>query len=434
MSAVSMRASEPPASTGYRNYVLGVLLVVYLLSAVDRQILGVLIEPIKADLKLSDTQMGLLSGLAFGLLYATMALPLSRVADRWSRRSLIGICVVIWSLATGFCGLSHNFLQLFAARVVVGTGEAGASPASHSLIADYFPPERRATAFGIYSIGISAGAGLGLALGGYLASLFGWRGAFVAVAIPGLLVALIVRLTVREPRRGAIEGADAGAVPSFGQSVRVFWRNGPLVAASFGLGFSVFCFQAMLNWLPSFLARYHAMAPFEVGAKMGPTVAIFGTAGVLIGGILADWVSKGNPVRAFRVMAVSSLLVLPAGLLVLFAQSQVALFAALGATIFLITSVSGPTFAMVQNLSPIPLRGFSSAMLGLIAIVLGNAFGPFVAGALSDILAGYGVKDSLRWSLVLCISTTLLSALAYLVAASKLPRAELATRERSVVP
>lgn len=418
-----MRANDQvkPASSAYRNYVLGVLLVVYLLSAVDRQILGVLIEPIKKDLLLSDTQIGLLSGLAFGLLYATMALPLSRIADRWSRQSLISICVVVWSIATGFCGLSQNFLQLFAARVVVGTGEAGASPSSHSLIADYFPPERRATAFGIYSIGITAGAGLGLAVGGYLASVFGWRGAFVAVALPGLVVALIAKLTIREPVRGAVEGVDAADVPPFGQSIAVFWKNRPLVAASFGLGFSIFCFQAILNWLPAFLSRSHGMSPLETGAKMGPTVAIFGTAGVVIGGIVADRVSRGSPRRTFHIMALASLLVFPAGLVVLFAADQPTLFAALGVAIFLMTSISGPTFAMVQNLSPIRLRAFSSAMLGVIAIVLGNAFGPFVAGALSDLLSGNGVAEPLRWSLVICISAALASAIFYLVAASKMP-------------
>lgn len=413
-------------SKAYRNYVLFMLLLVYLFSLIDRQILAVLIEPIRTDLNLSDTEIGLLSGLAFGLLYATMAVPLSRLGDRWSRRSLIGICLAAWSVSTGLCGAANSFLHLFAARVAVGTGEAGAGPSSQSLIADYFPPERRATAMGIYSMGIFVGAGLGLALGGWLASLYGWRGAFVAVAIPGLLLSLLFRLTVREPVRGQFDAPAAtdAVQPSFTQSFAIFWRIKPLVFAGFGLGFSVFAVQSLLNWLPSFMARYHGMNPMEAGGKIGPIVAIMGTIGVVSGGLVSDRLSRRDRRNSPRMMALATVLMVPAAIIALLSESQTMLLGALAVTFFLTAVVSGPTFGLIQNLAPISLRAFSAAMVGLIAVLLGNALGPFLTGLMSDVLASQGVEQSLRWSMVVSICLSGLGALSYLQAAARLDAEE----------
>jgi MFS family permease len=415
-------------SAAYRNYVLFMLIMVYLFSLIDRQILAVLIEPIKKEFALSDTQLGLLSGLAFGLLYATMAVPLSRLGDRWSRRSLIAICLAGWSIATGLCGAAQGFLSLFAARVAVGTGEAGAGPASQSLISDYFPPERRATALGIYSMGIFIGAGLGLALGGWLASLYGWRGAFMAVAIPGVVLALIFRLTVREPVRGHLDPVRSSAVvPPFAESVRIFMRNKALVSAAFGIGFSVYVVQSLLNWLPAFMSRYHGMQPMEAGGKIGPIIAVMGTIGVVTGGLLADRLSRRDPRNSPRMMALSVLLVLPAAITGLLAESQALMFGAFAVTFFLTALLPGPTFGLVQNLAQPSLRSFSAAMLGLFAVILGNAFGPFLTGVGSDVLAGLGVDESLRWSLILSVSLSGLGSIFYLRAAKHLP-------ERSAAP
>lgn len=422
-----MTSSSPSAGVrpAYRNYVLFMLLLVYLFSLIDRQILAVLIEPIRKDLGLSDTQLGMLSGLAFGLIYATAAIPLARLGDRTARRGLIAASLAAWSVATGLCGAAQGFWHLFVARVLVGTGEAGAGPSSQSLIADYFPPERRATALGIYSMGIFIGAGAGLAIGGWLASLYGWRGAFVAVAIPGVIFALIFRLTVREPQRGGVDAvADTDAVPSFVDSVRLFARTPALLPAAIGLGFSVFTVQSLLNWLPAFLSRYHDLAPAAAGARIGPIIAVAGTIGVLSGGILADRLSRRDRRNSPRMMAAASLLVVPAGVTTLMAGTHAVMFGALAVTFFLTAVVSGPTFALIQNQAPVRTRALSAALVGLVAVVLGNAMGPFLTGLMSDLYAGAGVAQPLRWSLVTSVSLSLCGTVAYAIAASRLPRGD----------
>ena len=186
-------------SRAYTHYVLGALLLVYVFNFIDRQILAILAEPIKRDLGLSDTQIGALSGVAFGILYATLGIPIARLADRYSRVNIIAICLLLWSAMTALCGLAQNYWQLLLARVGVGIGEAGGSPPSHSLIADYFPPETRASALGIYALGIPLGILFGNLAGGWVNEFFGWRNAFLVVAIPGILLAIALRLTVREP-------------------------------------------------------------------------------------------------------------------------------------------------------------------------------------------------------------------------------------------
>jgi MFS family permease len=307
----------------------------------------------------------------------------------------------------------------------VGTGEAGAGPSSQSLIADYFPPERRATALGIYSMGIFIGAGAGLAIGGWLASIYGWRGAFVAVAIPGVIFALIFRLTVREPQRGGADrftsaAADLDAVPTFLESVHLFVRTPGVLPAAIGLGFSVFTVQSLLNWLPAFLSRYHDLAPAAAGGRIGPIIAVAGTLGVLSGGLLADRLSKRDRRNSPRMMAVASLLVVPAGILTLLADNGAILYGALAVCFFLTAMVSGPTFALIQNQAPVRTRALSAALVGLIAVILGNAMGPFLTGLMSDVYAGSGVADSLRWSLVTSVSLSLFGSISYSISAKQL--------------
>ena len=199
----SPASSESPPEVGgpYAYYVLGVLFVVYIFNFIDRQILAILLEPIKQDLQISDTALGFLTGFAFAIFYTVAGIPLARLADRWVRRSLIAISVAVWSLMTAASGLAQGFTGLAFARIGVGIGEAGCTPPVHSLLSDYFPPEKRATALAIYASGIYVGVGLGYWLGGWLNDAYGWRTAFMAVGLPGLLIALLVRLTVREPPR-----------------------------------------------------------------------------------------------------------------------------------------------------------------------------------------------------------------------------------------
>src|SRR5262245_55990639 len=199
--------SEPAPAVGgpYPYYVLGVLFVVYIFNFIDRQILAILLQPIKEDLKISDTALGFLTGFAFAVFYTFAGLPLARLADRWVRRSLIAISIALWSVMTATSGLARGFSDLALARIGVGIGEAGATPPAHSLLSDYFPPEKRATALALYASGVPVGVGLGFWLGGWINDTYGWRMAFFVIGLPGVVMALIVRLTVREPIRGMSE-------------------------------------------------------------------------------------------------------------------------------------------------------------------------------------------------------------------------------------
>ena len=194
-----------------RRYALGVLVVVYTFNFIDRQILSILLEPIKHELLLSDTQLGLLTGFAFAMFYATLGIPIARFADRGNRRNLIAVSLAIWSAMTALSGAAVNFVYLLIARIGVGIGEAGCSPSSHAMIADYYPIRTRATALGVYALGIPIGTLFGFLAGGWINQYFGWRAAFLVVGLPGLILALLVRFTVREPPRGMAEGRDASA-------------------------------------------------------------------------------------------------------------------------------------------------------------------------------------------------------------------------------
>ncbi|MEJ2087928.1 MAG: MFS transporter, partial [Gammaproteobacteria bacterium] len=211
-------------SKKYANYVLGVLLVVYMFNFIDRQILAILAQSIKVELGLTDTQIGALSGLAFGIFYATLGIPIARLADKHSRVNIISICLAIWSVMTAISGLAQNYWQLLIARIGVGVGEAGGSPPSHSLLADYFPVNERATALGIYAIGIPVGILFGNLLGGWINEFFGWRNAFMVVGIPGVALAILLRTTVKEPPRGHSEGRAPKVEPvPFMDVVRTMW-------------------------------------------------------------------------------------------------------------------------------------------------------------------------------------------------------------------
>ncbi|HEU4619672.1 MAG TPA: MFS transporter, partial [Gammaproteobacteria bacterium] len=289
LSPATETSARAEPSAARRRYVLGLLVAVGLAAWIDRNVLSVLLESIKADLGFSDTELGLLGGTAFGLFYAGVGLPVALLGDRGNRRSLIALALGLWSVMTALCGLASGFAALFLARVGVGVGEAGGTPPSHSLISDLFPPERRASALGIFSLYIPLGFLIGYAGGGWLDERVGWRLAFVIVGLPGVLLALLVRLTVREPRRGAREGlADTAAPAPLLSSLRVFSRRAslrhlPLGGALYGIG----AFASAV-WLPSYFARAFGAGSAEAGAWIALAYGAGGVAGVLAGGWLAD--------------------------------------------------------------------------------------------------------------------------------------------------
>ena len=272
-----------------RHYALGILVVVYTFNFIDRQILSILLEPVKTDLGLSDTQMGLLTGFAFAMFYATLGIPIARFADRTNRRNLIAAALAIWSGFTALSGLAQNFWHMLAARIGVGVGEAGCSPPAHSMIADYYPAEQRATALGIYSLGIPFGIMFGLFAGGWINEFFGWRAAFFVVGVPGLLLAILVRYSLAEPPRGMAEGrTDSGEQPSIGETLAYLWQKKSFRHMSFAAALTAFVGYGFVTWAPAFLIRSFGMGTGEIGTWFGLILGVAGGIGIAGGGYLAD--------------------------------------------------------------------------------------------------------------------------------------------------
>ncbi|MDA1074897.1 MAG: MFS transporter [Proteobacteria bacterium] len=294
---------KPLFTAGYTNYVLGVLVVVYVFNFIDRQILAILAPSIQIDLGLSDLQLGALSGVAFGIFYATLGIPIARLADRYSRVNIISICLAIWSLMTALSGMAGNFWQLLIARIGVGIGEAGGSPPSHSLLADYFAPDKRATALGIYALGIPVGILFGNLAGGWINEYFGWQNAFFLVGIPGVVLAIVMKMSVKEPPRGYSDGkSSATAAVPFRAVLSRMWGYKSFRQLSLGAATQAFVGYGAIAFMPLFLVRTHGMSSSEVGTALGLIIGIGGGVGTFLGGWLGDrcalvYVDPGHRLR-----------------------------------------------------------------------------------------------------------------------------------------
>ncbi|MBX3706809.1 MAG: MFS transporter [Pseudomonadales bacterium] len=389
-------------SEATRRYALGVLVVVYTFNFIDRQILSILMEAIKADLGLSDTQLGLLSGFAFAAFYATLGIPIARYADRSNRRNLIALALAVWSGMTAISGLAQNFWHLLLARIGVGVGEAGCSPPAHSMIADYYPAERRATALGVYSLGIPVGILFGFLAGGWINEFFGWRVAFFVVGVPGILLALVMRYTVREPPRGMAEGrVSAAAQPSIGETFAYLWRKRSFRHLAFGGALTAFVGYGLVTWMPSFLIRSHGMQTGEVGTWLGLILGIPGGIGIALGGWLADRYGARDTRWYMWIVAVALLACVPFSLGVFLSE------AAYLALLFLVIPVAlgnfyqATTFSQVQGLSTLKMRAVAAAVLLFILNIIGLGLGPQVVGVMSDALRPQFGDESLRYSLLI---------------------------------
>jgi len=403
-----------PPSRARARFVLAVLFVVYVFNFIDRQILSILIGPIQSELGVSDTAMGLLSGFTFAIFYTLAGIPIARLSDRGSRRGVIAVSLALWSVMTAATGLAQSFWQLALARIGVGVGEAGGSPPSHSLLSDYFPPERRATALALYANGIYVGAGLAYLLGGWVVTHFDWRTAYFGVGLAGLPLALLVRATVKELPRGLWEtGASletressrartsaAPAQPSFRAAVRELFAK-----PSFGWLVAAACCQSLagygiLTWGAEFLARVHGLSRMEIGAWMGPTILFGGCAGVTLGGWLADRLGARDPRWFLRLPAVVAVASLPFAALFLLLPTPAAALAAFGPYYAISNMYVGPLWSTAQNLARPEMRATASALLLFILNLVGLGLGPLAVGALNDLLAPVYGPGAIRWSLL----------------------------------
>lgn len=390
---------EPLYTARYTNYVLGVLVVVYVFNFVDRQILAILAPAIKDELGLSDTQIGLLSGLAFGIFYATLGIPIARLADRYSRVNIISICLFIWSLMTALSGFATNFVQLLIARIGVGIGEAGGSPPSHSLIADYFAPERRSTALGIYALGIPVGILFGNLAGGWISEFFGWRNAFFLVGIPGVILAIVLKMTVKEPPRGYSEPVqtkkETDQVP-FTTVVKHMWGLKTFRYISLGCATQAFVGYGAIAWMPSFLVRSHDMSIGEVGTALGLIIGICGGAGTLLSGMISDRLGARDVRYYMLIPAYAFLIAVPTGCIVFLMDNVWLVLGLYCIPAFLVNLYTGPTFGMTQSLAPLAMRAAASALLLFIINIIGLVFGPTAVGVISDLLQSSMSMDANR--------------------------------------
>ncbi len=387
-------------SPGYSNYVLGVLFVAYVFNFIDRQIPSILLDPIKRDLGLSDTQMGVLTGTAFALFYATLGLPIARLADVWVRRNIIAIGLTLWSLMTALSGLVTSFGQMLAARIGVGVGEAALSPPAHSMLADYFPVERRATALSIYAIGIHVGVLFGVFAGGYLEESLGWRMTFVVVGLPGIAIAILLQLTVREPPR-----AGPQELPSLAGVFRYLWSLRSFRHVALAAGLTAFGGYSFTSWAPAFLGRVHDVTGSELANKYGVVLGLAGVIGSVIAGLLADRLGRRDPRWWLRVASLATLGPVPFLIVFFLHPAKNVALAFLLPGLILGAMYQGPVFATVQTLARPRMRSVASGLLLFIANLIGLACGPPAVGLLNDhVFAAHGdaaVRYSLIWVLAI---------------------------------
>ncbi|AMO54449.1 spinster family MFS transporter [Endozoicomonas montiporae] len=410
--------SQNSYSNPYRYYVLAVLFIAYVFNFVDRQVMTILIEPIKNEFGASDTQMGLLSGFAFAIFYASLGVPVARLADKWSRRNVLTISITLWSAITALCGMAANFWQMALLRIGVGVGKAGGTPPSQSLLSDYFPQEKRSLALGIYSAAPHVGVLVGLFGGAMIADAYGWRVVFVVFGLPGLLLAPILYFTVREPVRDIKPQPDAK--DSLWGTVKQLYKMPTFSYISLAIGVTAISAFGLGAWAPSFLIRIHGISIVEAGLYLGLVGAFCGGIGAVLGGYICDRMAARNPVWQLRFPAISILLSLPF-LMGFILWPETDTVAILGknvpvAILFMMCSTLlagfwvGPTYAAAQNLTPPECRAQASALLLLAFNLLGMGFGPFLIGVLSDAFVDTYGAESIRYALAWSLVTVVLGA------------------------
>jgi predicted MFS family arabinose efflux permease len=418
-------------SRAYLRYVIALVWVVMLLRFVDLQIVAVLLESIRSEFEVSDTLLGFMTGSAFAIFYGTLGVPIAWVADRYNRRNIIAAAVGLWSAMTAVCGLAGSFTALFFARMGVGVGEAGGQPPAYSLVSDYVRPEKRSSVFAILNSAVPVGVFCGFIIGGWVSQNYGWRAAFMVVGLPGVLAALLVWLTVREPPRGFSENRTGVAAEPLGETLRYLWRTRSyrhLVLAT-----TIFTLGALGSgiWIPSFFVRVHGMANAEVAVWLAFIYGGGGVLGATLGGFLADrLVARSDDKRWFAWLSgIAAAAILPFSFFVyLWPDPITALSVHLGTTI-LMHSWMGPAYGTVQSLAGVRRRAMAAAINGFAVNLLALGLGPLIVGVASDYFnARYG-ENSLRYSILTVVAICYTWAALHFLLASRTLRQDLALAE-----
>jgi len=424
-----MRPGPPPHETAppsgrYRYFVAGMLALVLMFSFMDRQLLSILSEPIRKDLGLSDTQLGLLTGPAFAIFYTAAGLPVAALADRWGRVTIVWISCALWSLFSALSGVAVNFASLFGARIGLGVGEAGCSPPSYSVIADYFPPDRRGLGIAIYNLGIPLGAMAGAVIGAGVSAAYGWRMAFFAISLPGVLLALAVALTVREPPRGAM---DAGAGPSTQRGsmlggIAAFSCDPVLVLTALSAAGAAFVSFGIMNWIPALLLRERGMTLSQLAVFFGPIMGAGGIVGTLASGFLCDRLRRHTRMADALVPFAALLVGLVAFVFLVRQTSWPPTILALAVLCITNSMWLTPAHATVQARSPSERRSLNSAIVIFAVNLIGLSGGPVFVGIASDYAKTHQLGPSIAFGLTALIPAFLAALLLLALTAAAMRR------------
>lgn len=412
---------QDTTSPTYRAYVMFILVVVYTFNFIDRQIIGILAVPIKADLALTDTQLGLMGGLAFALFYTALGIPIAMLADRANRTWIMTIALTVWSAMTALCGTVQSFWQLFLARLGVGVGEAGGVAPAYSLISDYFPPQQRARALGFYSFGIPIGSALGIVFGGVIASKVDWRYAFFVVGIAGVIIAPIFKLTVAEPERGRFDSNHStDAPPSLGTIVRKLMHKPSFWIMSFGAACSSMMGYGLFFWLPSFFVRSYSISLLDASLFYGAILLVGGLAGIWLGGSLADRFGADKRGAYVVIPALAFITTVPFYVVAILSPNLTTTFFAMLVPTAMGLVWLGPVLSAIQHVVPPNMRATASAIFLFINNLIGIGVGTMAIGILSDGLQARFGDDSLRYAILAGTSFYIAAAMLFLLSAKYL--------------
>lgn len=420
--------SEPNATSASRGLqaphtTLALLTIIYVFNFIDRQILNILAESIAKELSLSDTQIGLMTGFAFAVFYTLLGVPLARYADRpdSDRVTLMTICLAFWSAMTAACGLAQNYWQLLLARIGVGAGEAGCTPAAISIIADIFPKERRASAMGIYMMGVPIGSLFGLVAGGLLADAFGWRVALFVVGLPGIALALILYFLVKDPRHNGVMSEARPPTLPLKEAVRELMASRAFTLLVIASSVNAFLAYGKGVWQVIFFMRSHGLSAGEVGLAIGLTTGVCGIIGSTLGGRLADWLGAKNPAHYFIVPAVGFLVAIPFSLAAYSAPDWRIALALMVVPAIAGAMNYGPGMSVAQGIFRPQVRATATAVKLFFQTLIGLGLGPLLFGLISDALKPIAGPESVRWVLFGSATLGVIPAIMLWLAGLRLP-------------
>lgn len=402
------QSEENKSSKAYLRYLLALFFLINVSSYMDRMVLSVLVEPIRIELGLSDTQIGLLTGFAFAAFYALMGFPIARLADRGSRKRIIAISLVLWSAMTAISGRAQSFAGLFLARMGVGVGEAGCFPTCNALIADLFPPQRRAMAMGIFMCGSTVGVILGFVIGGHLAEAYGWRATFYIIGAPGVLIALLVMFTMRETVRPAPD-VDNPDIP-YKELVKTLLKSSTYCRLVIGASLGTFVTYGMAQWAPAFFMRSHGMSISEVGTMFGLSYGGGSAVGMILGGWAADKLQTRDITWITKVPAIAYIASFPLMAAAFYVDDSSVALAMITIGAVFGGAVTGPTLAAIQYVTPEQGRATAAAILMMSTSLLGIGAAPFFVGILSDMFSENHGVESLRFAMILTSGIALVAS------------------------